>query len=186
MHAHPNHSHYREAIDWARTVLNQPERYVILDTETTGVTSYDEVIQIGVVDPWGKVLLDHLIKPIQKKYIPRPVTAIHGITMQMLQDKPVFGQIAHLLQEAVQQKTIITYNAEFDRRLLTQTAGFAGAAIPPVPWECAMLKYAEYIGQWDDYRNDYRWHKLRGGDHTAIGDCRATLAHITEMADSQP
>jgi len=184
MRDHPNYRHQREAIDWARAVLAQPDQYVILDTETTGVTNYDEVIQIGVIDPSGVVLLDHLIRPVQKKHIPRQATEIHGITMEMLGDKPLYSQIAHLLQGVVQGKTIVTYNAEFDRRLLSQTVGFAGGFMPPDPWDCAMLQYAQFVGEWDDYRNKYRWHKLRGGDHTAVGDCKATLARITEMAAS--
>lgn len=181
-----NQKHQRDATNWARAVREQPERYVILDTETTGVTPYDEIIQIAVIDSWGTVLLDQLIRPMQKKYIPRPATAVHGITIEMLQGKPMFGQIAGLLQDAVHDRTVITYNADFDRRLLTQTAGFAGVALPPVTWECAMLRYAEFVGDWDDYHGNYRWHKLRGGDHTALGDCKATLAHIREMAESVP
>ena len=34
MSHHPNYKHQREAIEWARAVLGQPQRYVILDTET--------------------------------------------------------------------------------------------------------------------------------------------------------
>ena len=186
MHGHPNFRHERESIDWARAVLEQADRYVILDTETTGVTNDDEVIQLGVIDPTGAVLLDHLIRPVRKKYIPRQATQIHGITMAMLQDRPLYNEIAGLLQSVVKGRTIVTYNADFDRRLLTQTAGFSGGFVPPTSaWQCAMLQYAQFVGEWDDYRNKYRWHKLQGGDHTAVGDCQATLARIREMAEAK-
>jgi DNA polymerase III subunit epsilon len=183
--SHPNYIHQRQAIDWARAVLDQPDRYVILDTETTGLTDYDEVIQIGVIDPHGSVLLDRLIKPAQKKYIPRKVTAVHGITMAMLEGMPFYRDIADMVQQAVQGRTVITYNADFDRRLLVQTAGFSGGFVPPDPWECAMLQYAQFVGEWDYGRNKYRWQKLLGGDHTAVGDCVATLARIKEMAEAK-
>jgi DNA polymerase III subunit epsilon len=181
---HPNVRHQREAIDWARAVLDQPDRYVILDTETTGLANDDEVIQLGVITPSGEVLLDHFIRPTQKRYIHPKAQQVHGIAMEMLRDKPLYTQVAHLLQGVVQGKTIVTYNAEFDRRLLSQTAGFAGGFMPPDPWACAMLQYAQFVGEWDDFRNKYRWHKLHGGDHTAVGDCKATLARIREMATS--
>lgn len=185
MPGHPNYRHEREAIEWARAVLDQPDRYVILDTETTGVGNDDEVIQIGVIKPSGEVLLDHLIRPAQKKYIHPKAQQVHGITMAMLLDKPSYEPISQLLASAVEGRTIITYNAEFDRRLLIQTAGFAGGLVPPDPWECAMLQYAQFVGEWDDYRNKYRWQKLRGGDHTAVGDCKATLALIQEIAGAR-
>lgn len=49
-------------------------------------------------------------------------------------------------------------------------------------WDCAMLPYSAYIGDWDDYLKSYKWQKLPGGDHSAIGDCRSTLAIINKMA----
>lgn len=183
MSHHPNYKHQREAIEWARAVLGQPQRYVILDTETTGVTNTDEVIQIGIIDPTGAVLLDHLLKPFQKNYIPRRATEIHGITMAMLWDKPHYGEITHLLKNLLQGRTIVTYNAVFDRRLVSQSAVATGGFSPSdSTWECAMLQYAQFVGDRDGYRNKYRWHKLRGGDHTAVGDCKATLALIDAMA----
>jgi DNA polymerase-3 subunit epsilon len=182
MATHPNPRHQQDSIEWAKSVLDQPDRYVILDTETTGVGTYDEVIQIGVIDPLGSVLLDRLIKPVQTKFISREATAIHRITMAMLENMPRYNEIADILESVVQGRKIVTYNAEFDHRLLMQSAGFAGGCVPAGPWECAMLQYAQFAGDWDRYGNSYRWHKLRGGDHTALGDCRATLARITEMA----
>jgi DNA polymerase-3 subunit epsilon len=186
MASHPNPNHQRDSIAWAKSVLDQPDRYVILDTETTGTSSNDEVIQIGVIDPLGSVLLDCLVKPAQKKHIPREATAIHRITMAMLENMPRYNEIADMLASVVQGRTVITYNAEFDRRLLMQSAEFAGGCVPPEPWECAMLQYSQFVGDWDTYRNAYRWQKLWGGDHTALGDCRATLARITEMAKGVP
>jgi hypothetical protein len=32
------------------------------------------------------------------------------------------------------------------------------------------------------YANGGKWAKLTGGDHTALGDCRATLALLKRMA----
>ena len=50
-------------------------------------------------------------------------------------------------------------------------------------YTCAMLEYAKWVGDWDDYHCSFRWQKLQGGDHSSLGDCRATLDVIRKMAN---
>jgi DNA polymerase-3 subunit epsilon len=45
-----------------------------------------------------------------------------------------------------------------------------------------MIKHAEWVGEWDDYHRSFRWQKLQGGDHSALGDCLATLEIIKKIA----
>jgi hypothetical protein len=63
------------AAAWARVLLAEGD-FVIFDTETTGFEDHDEIIQIGIVDHTGAVLLDQLIQPTQ----PILNTQYHGIT----------------------------------------------------------------------------------------------------------
>jgi DNA polymerase-3 subunit epsilon len=42
--------------------------------------------------------------------------------------------------------------------------------------------YSQWIGDWNDYHGNYKWQRLPGGDHSALGDCRATLAVLKQMA----
>lgn len=58
--------------------------------------------------------------------------------------------------------------------------------------ECAMLRYAEWNGEWNDYYGNYRWHKLHVAAaatgfnedvewHRALGDtiaCRHVWRHL--------
>jgi hypothetical protein len=44
--------------------------------------------------------------------------------------------------------------------------------------------YSQFIGDWNDYYGSYCWQKLPGGDHSALGDCIATLEIIKLMARS--
>lgn len=48
-----------------------------------------------------------------------------------------------------------------------------------------MQWYSQFVGDWNDYYNNYRWQKLPSGDHSAIGDCRATLKVIEKMAATE-
>jgi DNA polymerase III subunit epsilon len=49
-------------------------------------------------------------------------------------------------------------------------------------YECAMLAYSDWIGNWNEYHGNNRWQRLPGGDHTALGDCRATLKVLRKIA----
>ncbi len=44
-----------------------------------------------------------------------------------------------------------------------------------------MRRYAAYMGE-PSKRGGYRFQKLPGGDHTALGDALATLQLIEEMS----
>lgn len=57
------------------------DQFVILDTETTGLTLRDQIIEICVIDLTGKILLNSLVKPTIN--IPAEAASIHGITMKL-------------------------------------------------------------------------------------------------------
>jgi len=173
-----------KASDWARNLLSIPaHHWVILDTETTGLDENAEVIQIGVTDGAGKVLMDNIqCKPLRS--IPAEATAVHHITNEMVQNAAPFQAAWDTLTRIVDGRIVVVYNAAYDRRLLIQSASRLPMPEPllPVRWECAMLKHAEWVGEGNDYRGSCRWQKLQGGAHSALGDCVATLETIRKMA----
>lgn len=170
------------AIDFAHTVLDNKNEFVILDTETTGLGNTDVIVQIGIIDLDGNTLLDTLIKPTKKKQMPSDAKNIHGITMKMLSDAPSFQEVYPKFLEIIKNKYMLIYNAEFDGRLLQQTmiqdgnySTISGKGV------CIMKYYSKFIGNWSDYHNDYTYVKLPEGDHSSIGDCKATLTVINKM-----
>lgn len=178
----------RASISWARKVLKNKHKYVVLDTETTGLTDNDEIIQLAVIDLDGNTLFNELIKPSNKKSISKKATDVHGIKMSMLKSSPTFDEIAKPLKSVLKGKTIIAYNSAFDSRMYAQSYKFGGGFNPwgvPKKWECAMLQNSRFVGEWNEYRKNYKWQKLTGGDHSAIGDCFATLQVINNIATSQ-
>lgn len=169
------------ATQWARSLLER-EDWVILDTETTGLSQIDEIIQIAIIAHDGSVLLDTLVRPIQP--ISAAAIAIHGITNTTLEEAPSFPEIYKEFKAAISEKTMVIYNASFDQRLLNQTIKkyhLPQIEINPEQVACAMLQYSAWKGEiWSD--GNYKWQKLPGGDHTALGDCKATLDLIKKMA----
>ncbi len=183
-----------EAAKWAFDLMHKP--FVILDTETTGLSLNAQIIQLSLLSSNGQVLLDSLVSPTIP--IERGATAIHQITNDMVASAPSIDALLLPLLKALGDKDLVIYNADFDLRLLRQSFRTKGIyfAFPTSDRRqcritpgggsihCAMKWYSQFIGDWNDYHNDYKWQKLPGGDHSALGDCRATLSIIREMAEN--
>jgi DNA polymerase-3 subunit epsilon len=174
----------QKATEWAQALLKIPVgNWIILDTETTGLGDLDEIVQIGVTDGAGNVLMDNiLVKPSCP--ISAEAQAVHHISSEMVAHAPSFQPVYEKLVEIVEGKIVVIYNRAFDKRMIEQSIKRFNGAPPLVPsrWECAMLRHAEWVGQWNEYHRSFRWQKLVGGDHSAVGDCLATLKVIRQMA----
>lgn len=184
------------AAQWARQILSVNP--LILDTETTGLDGKAEVCQVAIINSDGATLLDTLVKPTYP--IPVGATRIHGITDAMVKDAPTFKDLSIALGEILYRRTVIVYNADYDIRMLVQSHNFAGVQLTDYPslahWNCAMLWYAQFYGEWNEYRGDWRWQRLTDAcyfegipaidapAHSALGDCLRTLAIVRKMAEA--
>lgn len=170
---------------------------LILDTETTGLGGDAEICEITVIDSHGNTLLNSLVRPT--KSIPDEVIRIHGITNEMVADAPTWRELHDDFLQLVGNsgRPLVIYNAEYDVRLLIQSAHALGFSFPH-SWpsgyniHCAMQAYAEFHGAWDNYRQAYKWQKLTSaaarfgipvdGAHRSLADCLMTLGVIRHMA----
>jgi DNA polymerase-3 subunit epsilon len=96
---------------------------VFLDLETTGLNlAADRIVEIALlkVDQEGKkVVKRKLINP--EKPIPAEVSAIHGITDDMVRDAPTFRQIANEVKQFLEGADLGGYNSnKFDWPLLME------------------------------------------------------------------
>lgn len=181
----------REAVqNWAKSLFELKNFYIV-DTETTGTGNRDEVLQIGIVDKHGEVVLDTLVRPTVR--VPYSVTQIHGITNEMLVDAPTFSDVYTDLSIKLAGSVLIAYNIDFDWRLLKQSADAHKLPMFRVKEkQCAMKTYAKYHGAWNPSQGDYKWQRLGNAAliedievidaHSALGDVRMTLALLERMA----
>ena len=111
-------------------------REIVLDTETTGLDPRDghRVVEIGCVEldfhvPTGREL--HLyINP--ERDMPLEAYEIHGISEEMLKDKPLFGDIAEEFLEFIgEDAALVIHNAPFDAKFLNAELGWAGRPLIP-------------------------------------------------------
>lgn len=160
---------------------------VFLDTETTGLDTSAEIVEISIIDWNGNVLLDTLVKP--RGLISPAASAIHGITAEMVAEAPTWPEVLLKVQEVLSGKMGITYNASFDLRMMLQSCEAWG--IEPLPcfnaktFFCAMLEYSHWRAIPDNYRKRNRWISLTEAcrhegvsllnAHRALADCYMTL-----------
>ncbi len=160
------------------------EEFVVLDSETTGLGNPINFVEVGVLSSRGEPLFDSLIEP-SCPVDPR-ASRVHGHTAESLAGERSFFEVYPDLLDVLWAKRVVVYNASYDRRVWDAAVGRLGAraalAGKLAPWECAMRAFAAYVGE-RSKRGGYKSQKLSGGDHTAIGDARATLRLIERMAE---
>ncbi len=93
-------------------------RYVVLDTETTGmpVTDGHRIIEIGCVEVIGRRLTGRnfhvYLQPDRSS--DEGAIGVHGITDQFLIGKPRFAEVAEEFFEFIKGAELIIHNAAFD------------------------------------------------------------------------
>ena len=169
---------------------------IFLDTETTGVGLYDLVIEIGIVDLEGNVLFNSLINP--GRPIPQDSSKVHGITDEMVAEAPSLKTAWSEIEYILHNRAIGMYNADFDYRLMKQSADNAG-----LPWSiqrdqafCVMNMFAAWYGEWNRRANNFRSQKLEfagkfcgidlPNNHQAVDDAKLTAALLKYLAEYEP
>lgn len=162
--------------------LLSDETAIILDLETTDLDGY--IVQLAIITLDGRIVLDTLVNPMHP--ISAEAQQVHGLTTEWVQDAPVFADLVDDLTRLLHHRPVCVYNVDFEYAILyneivrrEQAQGnvemayaHAGAWVKAVDWYDAMDWYSTYRG----YRQ-----RLPGGDHTALGDCRATLALLQSL-----
>lgn len=96
----------------------QTKRQVVLDTETTGLSTADDhrIIEIGCVELINRRLtgetFHQYINP--ERQIDAGAMEVHGITNEALADKPKFAEIVDDLMRFIDGAELIIHNAAFD------------------------------------------------------------------------
>lgn len=136
-----------EHIRWAHAVAALPS-LTFLEMDTTGLQAEDEMIRFPLVNRDGDVCSDWLCKPIVRQLSPQ-ASAAHGITLEQLTQGLSVSEIWPHLQEALMGRYVLSFNQEWDRRVLHQTAEQHGLEPLAFVGECLQHCATPY------YRSEY-------------------------------
>jgi DNA polymerase III subunit epsilon len=175
-----------EALRWLAA------RPVFLDTETTGLGPEAEICEIAVIDHQGRTLLNSLVKP--RRPIPQEATDVHGICNADVDAAPQLPDLWGHLTFLLLVKPVVIYNADYDLRLIRQSAAAWDLTVPELHAGCAMKLYARFYGEWNDARGSYRWQRLIDAArqcglpipmnlHRAAADAELTRLLLRHMAE---
>jgi len=162
---------------------------VYLDTETTGLAPTDEILEVGILDDHGNVLVDSLVRPIRHTSWPE-AQAVNGIRPEDVEDALLLDDVRPWIIEAVLNKRVVIYNADYDSKYLPDELEYAAEVV------CCMWAFAEHYGEWNHNKNNYQWKKLafaadyvqyrwQGTAHRAVHDCMATRAVWHYLTDKE-
>lgn len=122
------------------------QRLVVLDTETTGMNFNGaphighNIIEIGAVEVINRRLTGRTyhvyIKP--PRAVEEEAVKVHGITDEMLADKPSFAEIAPEFLEFIKGAELVIHNAPFDVGFIDHEFSFLPEKTPKVAEMCTV------------------------------------------------
>lgn len=107
-----------------------PQGYAVVDVETTGLARDDRIVSAAVyrLDALGNVE-DHWYTLVNPERDPGPVW-IHGLTSDVLESAPLFGEIAGEFSERLDGRVLVAHNAIFDWSMIAREYARAERTAP--------------------------------------------------------
>ena len=109
---------------------------LFIDTETTGLDSDDQIVEIAVLDADGEQLYHSLVKPSVP--VSEGAAYVHGITDAELATAPNWPEIDSDVRQLIAGRMLIAHNSSFDDRMLAQTCRAYGLKAIDADWRCTM------------------------------------------------
>jgi DNA polymerase-3 subunit epsilon len=119
--------------------------FVAIDVETTGLEAgVDEIIEVAAVKFRGPEVLDTFQQLVQPRHsLPIKITQLTGIKPRLLEDAPLFHQVAPDFVRFVKSYPVVGHQVSFDVRML----GAQGLRLPQPSYDTLELSTLLLPGQ---------------------------------------
>ena len=170
------------------------EEWCVVDLETTGGSPFrghrvTEVAAVCVSN--GKITDTYATLVNPARAIPRMITALTGISPEMVVDAPYFHQVAPRVAETIGGRVFVAHNAAFDWRFLTHEMQSANGTTPAGRQLCTVRLARKLLPELPSRGLDslalYFGVEIESR-HRALDDAVATariLVRLLEMAEEQ-
>ncbi|XPP93658.1 exonuclease domain-containing protein (plasmid) [Photobacterium leiognathi subsp. mandapamensis] len=168
------------------------ESPVVLDTETTGLGFVDQVIEIGICDLAGRVLMEQRIKPTVA--ISDGAFEKHGISLSDLDDSPSWPDVLEEVKATLSGRKVIIFNSGFDLSMMAQTSAafdLDSEWLKKLDVKCAMELCALAFGSTNRYgsisledASYFAQAEWKGEAHSAIADSIMTADILNNIYQS--
>ncbi len=166
--------------------LNQLDEFIVLDTETTGIGKQAEVCEIAIVDfRSGDVLLNTLIQPKNLDgYEVSKAREINGISQADLLFAPTLFTVWPEVLRILQSKHVTVFNADFDLKMVRNSAQKWGVDVPPFAATCLMKLVTAFLSldYWLSLDEAAEYFGIATNSrHRALGDVLTTIEIIKRI-----
>ncbi len=121
--------------------------FVVVDLETTGLhAGLDSIVEIAAVKVVNGVIVDEwdtMVNP--GVFLPQETTQITGITTEMVQDSPSFGDVVEQYLDFIGTDAVfVAHNVDFDREFMNKQLEKIQRPTMPNPYLCT-FKLAKLV-----------------------------------------
>lgn len=174
----------KQAFQEAKEKMHQVEidnkEIIIIDTETTGLTGRDEVLQLSIINYNGETLFDEYVKPLKKKTW-AAAEKIHGISRDYVANCNNLVDYQKQLEKIFKShKLVVGYNLGFDLRMIKQSGIDPDSALFSMYTYDVMMTYkkSRNLGPFPKLKDcatdlGYTWDDTKA--HGSLYDSQATL-----------
>ena len=155
------------------------QQWVIIDTETTGLTKDDRIVEVAAIAVEAATMteVDRFVTLLQPDR-DTGATEVHGISEEMVRHSPRFADIAREFARFLDGRVLVAHNLRFDQGFLEREFELAGLRLDLGRGFCTWLHGTKMTLAKSCEAHDI----TLDGAHRAAADAEATMQLLTFLS----